>query len=340
VSLRTYPLIVHPAFIAFVEHERGIDHGLYGISPTEVPTHPPQLRDVSDIAAYLDVSPFFLRSMLIRPSHHYRSFEFKKRSGGIRTIHSPRTYLKVVQWWILDTILYNKRVAPCVHGFVPYKSFVTNAHEHVGARHMLNVDIEDFFPSITIDRVQSVFEAFGYDTNVCMGLARLTTLGGTLPQGAPTSPMIANHLLTDFDARMMDYCDPRGLIYTRYADDISISSEARIDADILEYIKLLLASIGLQLNGSKTRFMGPNARKEVTGLVLGKDGARLPKDYLNGCRGWFHRIILNPEQHASEFERVRGTLSLISQVGGAGSQSVANLGKAAVAQLRPFNAIG
>lgn len=333
MPLRTYPLIAHPAYIAFVEHQRGRDHGLYGIKPAQVPTHRPVIRNISDIAEYLSVSPLFLRSILRRPWKHYRQFTFNKRSGGVREINSPRTFLKVFQWWILDAILYNSEVSPSVHGFVPYKSFISNAREHIGARHVLNLDVKDFFPSITEAHTASVFERLGYSEEVSSGLAKLTTLNGILPQGAPTSPMIANLLLADFDNWLAEYACQFGFNYTRYADDLTISSSSAIPKELVDHIAFRLGTHAMKLNSEKTRFMGANARKEVTGLVLGHNGVNLPREYLNGARGWFKMLGRKPGENISLYSRAKGTHSLIKQVGGAGSASVLEISEVTLAAM-------
>ena len=334
MPLRTYPLIAHPAFLAFVEHQKGADHGLHETKPVHTPTHRPAIKNITDIADYLQISHFFLRSIMRKPIRHYRQFQFNKRSGGVRTIHAPRTFLKVIQWWILDTILYNAEISPIVHGFTPYKSFITNAKEHVGARHILNVDIKDFFPSIKTSVVIEVFASLGYSEKISVALANLTTFQGALPQGAPTSPAIANLALRLFDKSMLSYAELLELKYTRYADDLTFSSSTHIDPQILGVIRAHLEPLGLELNEKKTRFVGSNSTKEVTGLILGRDGVRLSARFMNSARGWFHKISKSPSQYRENLDRIRGTLSLIEQVGGAGSSKIAVIGRRAVAKVR------
>jgi RNA-directed DNA polymerase len=334
VPLRTYPLVAHPAFVSFVEFQKGRDHGLHLTKPVDTPTHRPDIRQITDVADFLQISHFFLRSILRRPWRHYRTFHFKKRSGdGLRTINSPRTFLKVIQWWILDTILYNSQVLPTVHGFVPYKSFITNATEHVGAKYMLNVDVKDFFPSIKTPLVASIFETLGYSEKVSFQLARLVTLEDSLPQGAPTSPAIANLVMHPFDVAMTRHAREASLVYSRYADDITFSGNNVINVEVLELVRLHLSALGLSLNEKKTRFMGSNSAKEVTGLIIGREGPRLPKEYLNSARGWFFRVSRFPDLYRDELNRIRGTVAFIRQIGGAGSNSVIELGSRAIAEV-------
>jgi RNA-directed DNA polymerase len=330
VSLRTYPLIIHPAFISYVEHELGQDRGFHALPTSETPSHLPSIRDVHDVAEYLKVSPFLFRSMLKRPRRHYRVFSFKKRSGGTRLIYSPRTFLKVVQWWILDTILNNCTVSPHAHGFTKGRSFVTNARTHFGARHIACVDIRDFFPSIQQKHVCDLFLSMGYEEEVADNLSMLTTLNGSLPQGAPTSPAIANLIMRSVDDTLSQFSSRIEATYTRYADDLTFSSTTELPSEIPNVVNAELASIGLALNNEKTRFMGPNDRKEVTGLVLGLNDIRLDPSFLNSARGWFHSAWRDPIGHVGDRERIQGTIALIEQVKGAGSAHVAALGQKAL----------
>ena len=210
------------------------------------------------------------------------------------------------------------------------RSFLTNAQAHFGAMHVLNMDVRDFFPSIGEVLVKNVFELLGYSTDVSVGLAILTTKDGALPQGAPTSSMIANLVLRKFDADVSAFAKDTGLNYTRYADDLTFSSSTRISPEVPDIISGHLNTLGLSLNGTKSRFMGPNDRKEITGLVLGLNDVRLSSKFLNGARGWFHNAVCHPQMYAHKEEHIRGTISLIEHVRGAGSRKSRGTWKASV----------
>ncbi len=303
---------------------------MHALPASITPPHFPSLMSIYDIADYLKVSPFLFRSMLQRPFKHYRSFRFKKRNGEFRTIHSPRTFLKVTHWWILDTILNNCPISEHAHGFVRGRSFLTNANKHFGASNILNLDVKDFFPSIRVERATSQFRKLGYSDKVSEGLASLTSLNGSLPQGAPTSPALANLVMFQIDEELAKVASESGLTYTRYADDMTFSGNQRISEKLVDVVAAQIGAVGLTLNGSKARFMGPNDKKEVTGLVLGLNDVRLDREFLNRARGWFHSAICQPERYASRREHIRGTVALIEHVRGAGSAKVAELGRRAL----------
>ncbi|ONF95863.1 reverse transcriptase family protein [Sphingomonas jeddahensis] len=278
-----------------------------------------------------------IRSLATAPQKHYRLFEVRKRSGGIRLISAPRTFLKVVQWWVLDTILENSSDLPFVYGFSRGRSFIDNAKAHQGCNHLLNVDVKDFFPSLSHSKVRDVFCALGYSYKVSNFMADLCTLDGALPQGAPTSPKISNMILAECDIHLRNLAQSHGATYTRYADDLTFSSYSRIPDSFVQRIEEHFLPLGLQLNKAKTKFMGTNQMKEVTGLVLARDGVALNRRYLNGTRGWFHSISQYPELFKDQLARVLGTMNLVQQVGGRGSDRILQQGRMAVLSLKAIS---
>ncbi|MFN3814983.1 reverse transcriptase family protein [Brevundimonas sp.] len=326
-------MIVHPAYLRFIENTHEHTQIFANLPPADVPLHRPRLESINDIAVYLGVAPEMIRYIRRYKSKHYRSFEFTKRSGGKRQIDAPRTFLKVVQWWILDTILAHSDVADHIFGFVRGRSFIDNARAHVGASHILNVDIKDFFPSVREPKVAEAFKSLGYEAQIAAHLADLTTLNGTLPQGAPTSPALANLCFERCDLALLQIAAEFGLKYTRYADDLTFSSRTRIPPETVGMISDALRVQGFVLNPKKTAFMGPNDRREVTGLVVGAEGVALPRETLNKARGWFHTAEMSPNEHLAHIERIRGTLELIRQVGGRGSEPLVQQGERALAKL-------
>src|ERR1043165_1077187 len=173
---------------------------------------------------------------------HYRRFTIPKRDGTPRVISAPRARLKRAQHWILENILDPIVLADPAHGFVRGRSTVSNATPHVGAAIVINVDLKDFFPTVTYRRVKGLFEKLSYSEEVATVLGLVcsepeiaeTQLDGItyfvargprrLPQGAPTSPAITNALCRRFDRRIAGWAAQHGFRYTRYADDLTVST--------------------------------------------------------------------------------------------------------------------
>lgn len=274
------------------------------------------LIDLGSLALLLGVSTQLVFSIINRPRRHYRRFKLKKRSGKRREISAPRTYLKVVQWWILENILEASTFPEFVTGFVKGKSCIDNAKFHLGAKHILNLDIEDFFPSVSISKVRLMFRAFGYSEEICEQLSSLTTLNETLPQGAPTSPTLANLAMQNADKAIAKLCDRKGFRYSRYADDLTFSSEKKIPLDFVKEIGAILKLSGFKLNDSKTRFMGRGSRMEITGLVI-NHGINQSRTWRRMVRATVHSLSQNKKVSPKNREKLigyRGTLLGLQQV--------------------------
>jgi RNA-directed DNA polymerase len=230
----------------------------------------PPLPSVGSLPLFLGISSKIIFSIRLRPRKHYRSFVLKKKDGTPRSIDTPRTYLKVIQWWILDNILNHVEIEENVFVFVTGRSAIQNAGFHFGAAHVLNVDIKQFFPSITIGQVKTIFHSLGYGAEVANMLAELCCLDDRVPQGAPTSPALANLVLRDLDKSLSKLAFTAGHKYSRYADDLTFSSPNRIEVEFLEAVQAAVELEGFKLKPEKTRFSGMEGRMEVTGVVINK----------------------------------------------------------------------
>ena len=218
---------------------------------------------------------------------HYVQFTIPKKTGGRRFISAPKPRLKGVQYWILDNILAGQKVHDAAHGFVTGRSIVSNARPHVGTDVVVNLDLKDFFPTLTYNRVKGLFRWMGYSESLATILGLLCTeprraqvdLDGVsyhvalekrvLPQGAPTSPAITNLICKNLDSRIEHICDRLGFTYTRYADDLSFSGKA--DADVgklLRQVRHIVVGEGFVVHPDKTRVLRRAGRQQVTGIVV------------------------------------------------------------------------
>ena len=213
----------------------------------------------------------------------YKEFEIPKRTGGTRRITAPVGKLKDIQKCIA-IILSPYYLAPdCVHGFVEGRSVATNASKHIERNYVLNIDLKDFFPTITYTRVMKALMELGFNEEVSDTIARLCTipswdkssqmLRNALPQGSPASPLLSNIVCTSLDQRLMALAKRFGLTYSRYADDITFSSNHSVyakDSAFLQELEDIVNSSGFKINEKKTRLQKKGSRQEVTGLIVGK----------------------------------------------------------------------
>lgn len=252
----------------------------------------PALDDAPAIAAAMGIDLGALRflafSREVAKVSHYQCFKIKKRTGGERLISAPRPRLKSAQHWILRNVLDKVEMHPAAHGFRKGRSIVSNAQPHVGAAVVVNLDLEDFFPSVIYPRVKGVFRWLGYSEEAAIVFALLTTefdrdeveLDGTtwhvatsprhLPQGAPTSPAITNVLCRRLDRRLVKAAGALGFTYTRYADDLTFSAKDRAApvGKLLRQVHWLIEEDGLRVHPKKTRVLRSSRRQEVTGVVV------------------------------------------------------------------------
>lgn len=234
-----------------------------GASRTKIP---PELTSKSELLKYLGVSPAELKKIWWFRGRMYSHFDISRKSGKNRLISAPDDRLKMLQQKISCSLskLYKPRNP--VHGFVPDRSVRTNAVSHLRRRFILNVDLKNFFPTITEARVQGLLESIGIDTDVAAIVARICSNNGCLPQGAPSSPVISNMICFRLDKNLISFSKEHRLLYTRYADDITLSSfqppTALFEGDrpdpgrlapkkLSDDLRMILKNNGFELNPEK-----------------------------------------------------------------------------------------
>ncbi len=201
--------------------------------------------------------------------YFYRTFPIPKKAGGERIIAEPLPNLKIIQRWILDNILYKWKPSRFAKAFIPHHSIRDNARFHRNQAMVLSLDLEDFFPSIGFQRILNLFRRMGYTSALSRLLAKLCTLEGSLPQGAPTSPALSNLVTLRLDKRLGGYALKHHLRYTRYADDITFSGNFDV-GKLIYFVRQVVTAEKLKLNENKTRLMEKHQRQEVTGIVVNK----------------------------------------------------------------------
>ncbi len=262
----------------------------------------------------------------------------KPGTSGFRIIAVPSASLMTVQQWVSRNILSYGRPNAASTAYAPGCSVVRAAEPHCGCRWLLKLDVRRFFESISEVAVYRVFlNEFGYQPLVAFELARLCTrlpenfritsssrwyakVGrystikhyrvahlGHLPQGAPSSPMLANLAVKDFDTEMARIAVREGLVYTRYADDLTFSTSdrdfSRIKAsEIVRKAYAVMGKAGLSPNTSKTNIVPPGARKVVLGLLVDGDRPRLSRKFRDSLRMHLYyclRVDVGPVAHAN-----------------------------------------
>lgn len=238
-----------------------------------------------------------------RTGSAYVEFEIPKAKGGTRRIAAPRGALRTAQRKILDQILGKVPQHEAAHGFVAGRSTVSNARPHQGAALVVKTDLKDFFPTVHYRRVAGLFTMLGYGEPVAAALAALTTYRpqlddgrvvwpGVLPQGAPTSPALANLACRRLDVRLTKLAAKYGAVYTRYADDLTFSfaeAPAMPMGRFLWWVDGICQQEGFLEHPGKRRLLRAKTQQRVTGLVVNQT-VHVPRGDRRRFRAILHNI--------------------------------------------------
>lgn len=271
------------------------------------------INTLDQLAKELSTSEFTLLRYVYRSAEFYRRFKRRKSNGDYRVIHAPHEDLKNLQRAIIKRFLADIPLPNECTGFRPGKSILTNSLPHCGRRFVFNIDIEDFFATISSERVLGLFLRLGFSFPVACVLTELTTFVGSLPQGAPSSPYLANLVCHGLDLDMAEFCIARGWNYTRYCDDITISGDTNFSLADMRLIGEILDSEGFQLNMRKTRFLRRNSAQIVSGLVVNRR-PNLPREKRRLIRAMFHQASVNPEKYKGKTRELENHLSMLSML--------------------------
>lgn len=291
-----------------------------------------EVRATRDLGSLLKTEVQQLNLLAQKPQ--YSSFTTPKKDGGKREIEAPVAYLKKIQRRLnayLQAVYYFERT-PAAFGYIissirelDCRNIVTNAKKHRGQPHLTNLDLEDFFHSISRRQVAEVFllPPFNFRLQVAELLAGLTTFEGRLPVGAPTSPVLSNFVCRALDVELQDFAQAEGLVYSRYVDDLSISGPELLSDRQYDIIEGIIAKAGFAINDNKVKRYGPDDDKIVTGLVVGKKKVKLAPGFLEQVRADIDQLadvcrlqnehgVLATKWVDRYKEQIRGKLSFVS----------------------------
>lgn len=307
-------------------------------------------QSLNDIAALLNVKPATLAFILyqIPVGSRYTTFDVLKKSGGIRTISAPNPRLKMIQVRLAEILAQCQReieakleVKPqCTlsHGFKTGFSTRTNAEIHRNRRWVFNTDLKDFFPSINFGRVYGFFiknQHYLLNKKAAAVISQIACHQNQLPQGSPCSPIISNIIAHLFDIRLNELATRHGCSYSRYADDLTFSTNEKLfpasigkpnqaephqwqaGAGLLKRAK----KAGFEVNDQKTRMQYQSSRQDVTGLVV-NEKVNVKTEYYKLARAMCWQLVtkgsayekINGHHVAMDTNQLRGMMSYIYHV--------------------------
>lgn len=303
-----------------------------------------------ELCKFFRTSFFLFQKIINNPS--YKQYSIAKKKGGSREIFAPENKLKKFQKRLNYFLqAYYLCIKPKeVHGFVinphylgTYCNIVENAKIHTNKKYVLNVDLKDFFPNISAKQVKEVFSSplFNFNEQISTALTLLTTFKGNLPIGAPTSPVISNFICTQLDKDLIQFCEINALAYTRYADDLTFSSNNPISNDIVLDIINLIRKNNFKINEKKLRLRTANQKQTVTGITV-NEKVNVDRKLLKKTRAMLHDLLTNGIDTATQrhfnikgeieikfrrifIHRLEGYINFIGQVRGKNDSIYTNL---------------
>lgn len=257
----------------------------------------------------------------------YKVYEIKKRNGGKRTIAQPSRQLKMLQRFVQKEFLWKLPVHKTAVAYRKKVGIGSNAGFHASNPFILKMDFSNFFPSIIPFDLLNHYEIKTQsklhrdDEILLTGIffcRNRTTGRKELSIGAPSSPFISNTIMHDFDVKISEYASSQGVLYTRYADDLTFSCSAKNQLqDIHRHVLETCKSVKyprLTVNAKKTLYLSKRGRREITGLIVTNDGTvSLGRDKKRLIKSLVHRFIMG-QLESDKVNFLKGYLSFANDV--------------------------
>lgn len=231
---------------------------------------------LTSISEDLCLDENYIKNIINNSNYYYRKFNIPKKNGGERTIYQPSAELKTLQYWTLRNIFSKLPVSQSAYAYCKGKSIVDNAKKHQENKFILHTDICNFFESISRKHIQDILKKnalcfdkwdFLVSTEVDT-ICKICLLNNQMTIGAVSSPHISNVIFYEIDQKIENYCKNNKYKYSRYADDIYISSKNYLPREIIGQISQYLFESHFKINYEKTRFMSMKKKRVITGIVL------------------------------------------------------------------------
>jgi len=271
------------------------------------------MNSIDKLVLEVGLSRSVIENYITFTDKHYNTYYLSKKSGGKRTIDCPGKNLKTIQRWILKKHLNKIEVNKRANGFVIERGIKRNALFHLNKKFILTLDIKDFFTSISQKQVfETLIEHFP-EKEFALKLAKLCTYKRRLPQGAPTSPAISNLVFKKIDDEIMKYCNSELINYSRYADDLSFSSDNKNSLQFAyKFVNDLLYQNGFNINSKKTRYLSGKGNMSVTGVNVNNGKPKVKNKLKRQVRAELHHYIIKGKK--TNLKSLAGYISFISSI--------------------------
>ena len=296
---------------------------------------------LSELAHLLEYKPGAVSYILykIPKEDKYIEFEIPKKNGGTRKLNAPTDKLKHLQRCLADLLNEcfdeicnkDKQRKSLSHGFRKNHSIITNAKKHKNKRYVFNIDLMDFFPSLNFARVRGFFIKnyhFNLESKIATFIAQIACHNNELPQGSPCSPIISNLIGHLLDIRMHNLAKKTECTYSRYADDLTFSTNKKDFSEKIAFMKdenvwvagksLIkeIGKVGFSINDKKTSMQYKSARQTITGLIV-NEKINIKKEYYKKARSMCHELFKSDEFYINDSglnNKTKGTLNQLEGI--------------------------
>lgn len=268
-----------------------------------------------------------LNRLIVRSPHTYKVYTIPKRTGGSRTIAQPAKETKFIQHWLIKYVFCHLPVHACASAYQAGSSIKKNADAHRSQRYLSKFDFKNFFTSIKSDdlikhmirHLNAILEVDAINDAARISCIQLKAGDKLcLSIGAPSSPLLSNSLMFEFDSLVSDWCAKENVIYTRYADDMTFSTNVKNKSgEIEKFIRAVTKEINypvLRFNTKKTISLSTKHSRRVTGIVINNEGnLSLGRDKKREISALIHKFSLS-KLPADEICRLQGLLGFANDV--------------------------
>ncbi len=279
----------------------------------------PYFENLEEFSRTIGLSTKLIYLLTNNTENYYRFKEIPKKTGEKRVIAIPSYTLRITQRWILQNILNKLRPSDYAMAFRKSTShnkfdIKKNAYYHSESLYGLSIDLSDFFPSISAAKVFSVFKSIGYNNTASTILTNLCTLKNRLPQGAVCSPALSNLICIRLDNRLFGLCSKRGILYTRYADDMYFSCDNKgLLLKLFPIIEKIIKDEGFVINQNKLHYHTPKNKHLITGVLIshlnGNSELKAPKELKRKIRAEIFRCIMTGNYENTE--HIKGEIAYV-----------------------------
>lgn len=272
-------------------------------------------RLVEQLHQELGLSEAQIMRLVARSPHTYKIYTIPKKTGGVRVIAQPAKETKAIQHWLIDNVFNLLPIHTSATAYKKGASIKVNAYAHANNSYLSKFDFKDFFTSIKAPDLQKhltrhLNNAYSLEDIAFISRISCILLKGAselcLSIGAPSSPLLSNSVMYDFDEKLYSWCESRKIVYTRYADDLTFSSnESGTTEDIERALRNTIRQTSyprLKINNKKTIHLSKKSQRRVTGIVINNEGQlSLGRDKKRLISALIHKFStgnLDPELHS------------------------------------------